>query len=194
MKRIIILLTVCAGAFNAVGQVSTSVSQPTGQGKVLTFTEAVKIAMKNSVLLNQQRNNLDLSQAQRVQSLAAIAPTVTGNAQAYRVDGNSFNNNTGTVVNGIRDAVTGSINANVNLFSGFNRQNQIKQYARALDAQSYFVNRTSQDVINTVSAQYLTVMRDVELVKIAKQNFDALDKQLTQVKEQVNLGGPLSCG
>jgi outer membrane protein len=76
----------------------------------------------------------------------------------------------------------------MNLFSGFSRINTIRQYKNQLDAQSYYVNRTSQDVINTVSTQYLQVMLDVELIKIAKQNFEALEKQLEQVKEQVNLG------
>src|SRR6185295_9578422 len=109
------------------------------------------------------------------------------------IDGNSFNPNTGTVVNGVRDNVTGSINGNLNLFSGLRQQNLVRQYANALDAQTYFVNRTSQDVINTVAMQYLRVMLDVELVKIAKENFDALAKQLDQVREQVSLGarGPV---
>lgn len=159
-----------------------------GQTKVLTFQDAVKIAMKNNIVLNQQRNNLDLAQAQRVQSVAGMGPNVTLNSTAVRIDGNSFNPNTGAAVNGVRDNVTGSLNANINLFSGFNRMNQIKQFARQMDAQSYFVNRTTQDVINTVATQYLTVMLDVELLKIAKQNFEALDKQLSQVKEQVALG------
>ena len=108
--------------------------------KVLTFEDAVKIAMKNAVLLNQQKNNLELSQMQRTQSIAAMGPNVSLFGQVARFDGNSFNNNTGTVVNGVRDNVTGAINANINVFSGFNRMNQIKQYANALDAQAYFVN------------------------------------------------------
>jgi outer membrane protein len=113
--------------------------------------------------------------------------------QAGRIDGNSFNNQQGKVVNGVRDNVTGQLNAQLNLFTGFNRINQIRQYANQLEAQTYFVNRTAQDLINTMAAQYLTVMLDVELTRIAKQNFDALAKQLEQVSEQVKLGarGPV---
>jgi len=66
--------------------------------------------------------------------------------------------------------------------------NRARQYSSAEDAQEYYVNRTAQDVINTVSSQYLLVLLDGELLKIAKENFDALDKQLKQVKEQVSLG------
>ena len=161
---------------------------PASAQRVLTFEEAIKIALQNNVLLNTQRNNLQLSQMQKISSLAGMGPNVTLNTSASQINGNSFNPNAGQVINGIRDNITGSINANMNLFSGFSRINTIKQYANALDAQSYFVNRTSQDVMNTVSTQYLNVMLDVELLKIAKENFEALNKQLEQIKEQVVLG------
>jgi|GEM_PF-178114 len=186
MKKILVLTLVsaCALSFNTQAQTATT---PTAT-KTLTFTEAINTALKNGMLLNQQKNNLQLSQTQKTQSLVAMGPTVTLNGNAYRVDGNSFNQNTGTVINGIRDNVNGSINANMNLFSGFNRINSIRQYANLMDAQAYYVNRTTQDLINMVATQYLQVMLDVELMKIAKENFEALDKQYQQVKEQVNLG------
>ncbi|MBS1506395.1 MAG: TolC family protein [Bacteroidetes bacterium] len=158
------------------------------QPKLLTFDDAVKIALQNGVLFNQQKNNLAYNQIQKVQSIVAIGPTVSATATGSQINGNSFNPNTGSVINGIRDNVTGTLNANINLFSGFNRINTIKQYYNQLDAQAYYVNRTSQDLINTVATQYLQVMLDVELMKIARENFDALDKQLKQVKEQVTLG------
>src|SRR6267142_6934562 len=91
------------------------------QPKILTFDDAVKIALQNGMLFNQQKNNLQLSQTQRLQSLVAMGPNVTGNASASQINGNSFNQNTGTVINGTRDNITGSINANINLFSGLNR-------------------------------------------------------------------------
>lgn len=156
--------------------------------KILTFEDAVKIALQNGVLLNQQKNNLQLSQMQKVSSLMTLGPNVSLNGTISQFNGNSFNPNAGTVINGVRDNVQGSINANINLFSGFRAVSNAKQFSNLLDAQAYNVNRTSQDVINTVAAQYLQVMLDVELLKIAKENFEALSKQYEQVKEHVNLG------
>ncbi len=158
------------------------------QPKILTFDDAVKIGLKNGMLFNQQKNNLEFSQAQKFQSIVAIGPTVSSTATTTRTRGNSFNSNTGQVVNGIRDYVSGGLNAQLNLFNGFNRINQIRQYANQLDAQAYYVNRTAQDLINTVATQYLQVLLDNELLIIAKENHKALSKQFRQVKEQVNLG------
>jgi len=161
---------------------------PSGDTTVLTFLEAVKIVLKNGLLLNQQRNLLETSQAYKNASLASLAPTISINGGATRTDGNSFNQQQGRVINGVRDNLSGSINGNLLLFNGFYRLNTIRQYITALDAQSYFVNRTAQDAINTVATQYLQVLLDVELVRIAKENFDVQDKQLKQVQAFVTAG------
>jgi len=169
-----------AGVFAQQESVSTK--------RVLTFQEAIKIALKNSITLNQQRNNLQLNQTQKISSVASMAPSISASTSASVFDGNSFNQNAGVVVNGVRDNISGSLNARLNLFSGFNQINTIKQNSSQLDAQANFVNRTTQDVINSVSTQYLQVMLDAELLLVAKENWNALAKQLEQTKEQVALG------
>ena len=158
------------------------------QKKILTFNDAVKIAMKNSYLLNQQKNNLELAQMQRTQSIVGLGPTLSANGTAQQTNGNFFNTNEGRVINGVTDRISGSINANITLFNGLSQVNTVRSYISALEAQSYYVNRTAQDVINSISAQYLTVLLDAELLKIALENFNVLQKQLEQVKAQVDLG------
>jgi outer membrane protein len=184
MKRIVVvlLLAYCFHDTQGQGQVASA------PARILTFEEAIQIALRNNILLNTQRNNLELSQAQKQAAIASVGPNVTLNGSANRFNGNSFNNQQGRVVNGIRDNVSGSINANLNLFSGLSTFNQIRQYSAALDAQSYFVKRTTQDVMNTVSNQYLRVLLDIELVKIARENHAAQEKLLEQIKEQHRLG------
>lgn len=182
MKRIVLSV---AGTIVACASVMAQASM---DSTVLTFKEAVKIALMNSVTLNQQKNQLEVSQIQKRSALASIAPTVSLNASATQFNGNSFNQQQGEVINGIRDNISGSINATMNIFSGFGRLNTIRQYARAFDAQAYFVERTAQDVINTVSTQYLQVLLDIELIRIAKENFEVQDKQLAQTKEFVAVG------
>ncbi len=158
------------------------------QHKVLTYQEAVKIGLQNGILLNQQRNNLDYSQIQKYSNIAGLGPTISANFATQRVSGNTFNPNELKVVNGIFDQVTGSLNANWNLFNGFGQVNRARQYSSLADAQSFYINRSSQDIINTVSAQYLQVLLDGELLKIANENLVVLQKQLDQIKELVKLG------
>ncbi|MBS1978559.1 MAG: TolC family protein [Bacteroidetes bacterium] len=163
-----------------------------GQGqqatRILTFEEAIQIALRNSVLFNQQKNNLQFSQIQKTQSIAALGPTLYAQSGFTQINGNFFNSNQGKVVNGLFDQVSGSLQANWAIFNGLSQVNRVKQYSAQLEAQSFYVNRTKQDVLNTVATQYLTLLLDAELLKIAQENFASLDKQLQQVTEQVRLG------
>jgi outer membrane protein len=164
-------------------------AQDSTNRRVLTFEEAVRLALNNALLLNTQRNNLELNQFQKVASIAAVAPSINAFASANRQKGNTFIQKTDTLIaNGIVDVVSSGIQANMNVFSGFSRINSIRQYVSFVDAQSYNVKRVSQDVMNTVATQYLNVMQDVELLRIARENLTALQKQLRQVQGQVDLG------
>lgn len=163
-------------------------AQEAADSTILTFEEAVKIALRNNVTLLQQRNNLELSQMQKLSSIASMGPNVSLNGSATQFNGNSFNQQQGQVINGIRDNVSGSINANINVFNGFSRLNAIRSSLAAFDAQQYFVQRTAQDVISNVATQYLEVLLDIELRRIAKENFEVQDATLNQIKEFVNVG------
>lgn len=171
-----------------IAMTGAAMAQTTGDSTVLTFQEAVKIALMNNVTLLQQRNNLTVSQINKRSALASLGPNVSLNGSATQFDGNSFNQQQGRVINGVRDNVSGSLNADINIFSGFYQINTIRQNIAAFDAQAYFVQRTAQDVINTVSTQYLTVLLDAELMRIAKENFDVQTKQLAQIHEFVEVG------
>jgi outer membrane protein len=154
----------------------------------LSHKEAVQIAVKNNFTLNREKNNLIQAQAYKTNSIANLAPSVSGTLGVLRIDGNSFNQNEGKVENGIRDNVYGSIDANFTIFNGFNRINTMRSSNDQLHAQENFVRRTEQQVIADVSSQYLQVLLDQELMKIAERNIELLKAQLDQIKGQVELG------
>lgn len=180
MKKILALLSICGCCY---GQTTL---QPTT--RVLTFEETLKIALKNAMLINQQKNNLELNQMQKLSNVMGLGPTASASINAQRVDGNNFNQQQGKVVNGIFDQISGQINVGQTVFNGFGQVYRARQYDNLLDAQAFYVNRTQQDIINTVTGQFLTVLLDRELLRIANENWEALKKQLEQIKEQVNLG------
>src|SRR6516162_6471775 len=111
MRKNLLTWILSVSAIVAIAQESTK--------KTLTFEDAVKIALQNGMLLNQQKNNLELSQIQKTSNILGLGPTLSAQSTAQRVDGNTFNSNTLTVVNGVFDRLNGSLNANWNLFNGF---------------------------------------------------------------------------
>jgi outer membrane protein len=167
------------------------ITQTFGQGSVeakLTFQEAVKIGLQNNVLLNQQKNQLDYTQINKVSSLLQLGPRIDGTLNAYRNDGNSFNQNEGKVVNGKIDFVNGSLNAQIPVFTGMNTVNLYRQANNANEAQLHQVNRSSQETIRDVANQYLTCLLDQQLIKIDQENVSTQQVQYDQIKAQVDLG------
>lgn len=155
---------------------------------VLTFKEAVDIALKNNLNLNQQRNNLATSQINKVSNFAQLGPQVSVNGSVGQRNGNSFIPQEGRVVNATVYGANASLNAQMPIFGGFSGFNAARQADNQLDAQVAFVQRSTQDVINTVATQYLQVLLDRELLKIAEENVTLQRTILDQVKAQVELG------
>ena len=154
----------------------------------LTFKDAVKIGLQNNVLLNQQKNQLAYTQVNKTASLLQLAPSIDASANAYRNDGNSFNPNEGKVVNGKTDYINASIDASIPVFTGLNVINTYRQANNMNEAQLHQVNRSNQDVIRDVAAQYLTCLLDQELIGIDEENVATQKLQFDQIKAQVELG------
>ncbi|MDL5047925.1 TolC family protein [Oscillatoria amoena NRMC-F 0135] len=154
----------------------------------LTFKDAVKIGLDRNLSLNQEKNNLVTSSMVKTTSLLQLTPALNVTGNLGRNDGNTFNQQQGEVVNGVLDFVGANINANMPLFNGLNNLNTYRQSVNQLDAQSQLVNRTSQDVIRNVAAQFLICLLDQQLLIIQGRNLETQQKQFDQIKEQVSAG------
>jgi len=155
---------------------------------VLTINEAVKIGLKNNVNLNTQKNQLQANQARKVQSIANFLPSVDASASFQRQDGIQIIPNTGAAASLTSDQFQGTLRSDLIIFNGFNRINTLIQNNSLLIAQTELVNRSHQDVINSVSSQYLQVLLDQELLRIAEENLNAQKVTLDQIKGQVEVG------
>jgi outer membrane protein len=154
----------------------------------LTFREAIDIALRNNVTLIQEKNNLELSQVNRTYRAGQLGPTASLDGSLGRSSGNNWIQQEGRVVNAVVYGASASFNVNMPIFNGLSGFNTFRQANSQLDAQLAFVKRTTQDIINIVATQYLQVLLDQELLKIAQENV-ALQKTIyEQVKAQVELG------
>ena len=154
----------------------------------LTFKEAVKLGLQNNVLLSQQRNQLEYTQVNKTATLLQMGPTINANGDFYRTDGNSFNQNEGRVVNGVIDYIGGSVSANMPVFSGLSFLNQHRAANNANEAQLYQVVRSNEDVIATVSNQYLQCLLDKALIRVNEENLKTQQATFDQIHEQAVQG------
>lgn len=187
MKNYFVIATVVWCAL-APGLYAQDFQPAKPSSSTLTFKEAVQLALKNNVTLNTERNNLYASRALKASGIAGMGPSASISAAAYQSNGNRFIQQEGKVVNATVNGLNASFDVTQPIINGFSALNNMQATSRFYDAQLQLVNRTQEDVISNVALQYLQVLLDQELVKIAKENVEAQRAQYEQVKAQVELG------
>jgi outer membrane protein len=155
---------------------------------VLTYDEAVKIALQKNVTLNQEKNNLVTSLVQRNSSAMAFAPGVSIDGGGTRAKGPQQNPENGNLEDFTNDSFNASLSASITIFNGFRNYHILGQARNNLKAQSSNVQRTEQVVIFNVTNQYLQVLLDQELVRIARENMAVQKALFDQIRESVNVG------
>ncbi|MCG8306722.1 MAG: TolC family protein [Cytophagales bacterium] len=165
------------------------INRPAGaQDLDLSYDEAVKIALAQNVSLRTQKNDLKLVKAQRDQSRGEVAPTINANINGWRASGNTFIEQEARTINTTSKNMYGGLSANLNVFSGFQQMNMIKLRNANFEAQNYMIDRTAQEVIFTLSDQYLSVLLATELLEIAEDNLKTQKLLHTQIEAMVEAG------
>jgi len=154
----------------------------------LTYEAAVQTALEQNIVLKTQENQMELARAQRAQARGEFGPTVSASLNAWESNGNTFIQQDLKTINTISDNMYGSLNSNLNLFSGFSQINKLKAYNANFEAQQDLVKRTAQDVVFQVTNQYLQVLLDAKLREIAVDNLKTQEVLLTQIEAMVMAG------
>lgn len=158
------------------------------QQQVLTYGEAVNIAVKQNITIKQQKNQLKVNQAEKRQSIANFLPGVGASGSAYRTDGLQFSNEVSSLVNTSIDRVNYNIGANMTIFNGLVNVYRLKQTNQLYEAQKEQVEQSVHDIILQVSQQFLQVILDKELLIIAKEDSVVQKKLYEQLVAYVKVG------
>ena len=154
----------------------------------LTYEQAVNIALRENIQIQQQRNILNATEAERDQAYAQFLPNVYASASGQRQTGRFVDDNTARVVDATTNLMSVGLNASLPLFSGFRNINQLRQSRALTEAQFYQINSTKQLVVFNVSQQYLQVLLNQELLRIAQANLNQQEELLTSVETFVEMG------
>lgn len=154
----------------------------------LSYEEAIKIALEQNVNLRMQQNEMKVIKAEKAQSRGEMAPSISASISGWRSSGNTFIEQEARTINTTSDNLSGSLNANLNIFSGFSQLNSARLANAEYNAQNHLINRTSQDVIFIVTNQYLQVLLDTELLEIAEDNLKTQELLSRQIDAMVEAG------
>jgi outer membrane protein len=179
MKRIILALAACC--------ITTSVSFAQDTTKI-DLRKAIELALENNLNIKQAENLLERESSGVTTAWLALTPGVFSNVNANRSTGLQFNNLTGQLIESTVQTVSGSISGNWTLFSGLRNIYNLRSSQQSLRSQQEQVKRARELVIFNTAAAYLQILLDSKLLEIARNNLEAQQRQLDQIKAQVQVG------
>ncbi len=156
--------------------------------RVMTLQECVELATENN--LNVQRSRLNLETAETNLKEAELQRYPNANA------GGSFGYSWGRSIDPTSNQfITQRINSTnlnarsvINVFSGFQLNNTIKQNMKNLEAAGFDVEKTTNDVQVDIVTFYLNVIFNKELLENARFQLESSQNQLNRTKILVEAG------
>lgn len=144
-----------------------------------TLQQCVDVALKNNINVRQRELNLSSAEADRFQSKMAILPSLNGQV--------THNYNTGFAINPITNATQRDVtfrsnnfglNAQMNLFNGFQNTNNIRmQQANAKAVEMDVVAAKNNLALNVANA-YMQVLLNTEIVQARGEQANATKSQV----------------
>ena len=163
-----------------------------GFSQALTLQDAINTALKNSLDIQLQKNNVEISTINNYIGVAGGLPVVTANAsdneQVTKVN-QKLNN--GEVIQ--RNAAAGNnllanVTGSILLYNG-SRVVAAKNRLEQIQSQSEkFLNAQVQNIMASVMMGYYDIVRQQAYIKTIDQSIDVAQKRLDIVKAQQNVG------
>lgn len=156
----------------------------------ISLQEAIDIALDNNYELKQASNNLELAEKGIISEYADFLPSVSGNLSGSSTKGQQLVRQGDTQVfeDNVTNSLRGDLSADVSLFDGFENILSLRISKADKLSSEEILQRAKENVIFNAASSFLQVLLDEQLVEIAKENLDASQKQLEQVKAQVEVG------
>ncbi|MEJ2633867.1 MAG: TolC family protein [Calditrichia bacterium] len=156
-------------------------AQPPG---TLNIRETIRMALRQNLTLKQTGNAVTTSQINVREARSTFLPYISLSAtgsKEYITKQRSLI--PGQYYNPGGEAVSATVSANLNLFSGFGNIGSLQQANRSFAAQQATYSFDAQSLMYQVISQYLQVVQNLDLINIAKENLKAQQQQLVQIQE-----------
>ncbi len=154
------------------------------QSRVITIHDAIQMALKKNLTLKQSGNAVATNRVNVGQARSNFYPYLSLSASGSKqyvtrqrslIPGQYYNPG--------GKAISATVSTNLNLFNGFGDIASLHQANRSLAAQQATYSFDAQSLTYQVISQYLQVVQNLDLIRIAKENMKAQQQQLEQIQE-----------
>jgi outer membrane protein len=165
-----------------------SVASKVSAQEIIPIQTAIDKTLSNNLTIKQSQLSESLSSEVFSQSKNLLYPTVDGSS-SYGINfGRSIDPTTNQFLSQKFSSFNGNLNANVDLFRGFQKLNQIKQNKLLLAADKTNTEKVKNDLILQVITSYLQILYNKDFLRAANQQLDVAKKQLDQQQQLLDVG------
>jgi len=151
-----------------------------------SLNDALALAYQTNPTIRAERARVKAIRESRAQAWAGALPQVTANGSYSKTDTNqtsAFGTSDETI-----HPLTGAVNAEQPVFTGFRNFNAIKQAGARIRAGGAQLAATEQQVLNDVAAAYFDVQRQMAVYELNTQNVAVLIRQQEMAQARFNVG------
>lgn len=185
VARLPVVLVVASGVALAA---PTEAQEPAPAPRVITFGEAVDLALERNTALLRARTDVDLRGTLEVRERMDFLPRLSLSTRGRRSFGRSFSQEEGQVLRESNDFLDGGLSAGMELFNGLERWASLREASLAEEASRLRLDRTREDVLFQVVEGFTTLVLDRELARVREEELAAAGDLLAQVRRLVDLG------
>lgn len=156
--------------------------------KSWTLEECINYALKNNIQIKQTELNTELSKVNLLQSEGNLLPGINANASHSYNIGRTVDRFTNQFADSKVLSQNFGISADINLFSGFQNINSIKQSRYDYLASKFDVDKMRNDVSLNIATAYLQVLYTMDAVEIARNQMGITLSQVERTKKLVDAG------
>jgi outer membrane protein len=167
---------------------SLSASMKASAQELITIEQAVARTLQNNLQIKQAQFTEAITDENLRQSKNALLPTVSGSGNYSRNFGRSIDPSTNQFINQQFTSFNGSLSAGVDLFSGLQKINQIKQNKLLLDADKTNIEKIKNDLILQVVTSYMQILFNKDLLLASRQQLEVANLTLKQQERLLDAG------
>lgn len=159
----------------------------------ITFQEAIQIALKQNLTVQQAENNLEIQNATASQAKKNLLPNFSFNVNSSDQVGRQFNQNEGKITTQQTQSLSPSVGSGITVFDGNRNVANIRSARENANASSSDLIRAKQTAVFTVASDFVALVAAQSQLDVQRDNLAALTAQLNQVQQFANAGArPIS--
>ncbi|HXT17767.1 MAG TPA: TolC family protein [Gemmatimonadaceae bacterium] len=177
----------------AAGLAAPLAAQHAPSGKSITLDDAMAIALKQNVAVQQAENTVELNDATVRQQKMQLLPNLSLNVSGANNLGHTFDQATGDLSTQTTQSMNTGLSSSVTLFDGGKTQASIRAAQANQQASASDLARSKQTAVFTVATDFVALANQQQQLAVQDQNLTTQQAQQDLIQKFVDAGSrPLS--